>query len=265
MADEPHPQLQPILDMVERTPNLEEVGVEAARQQFDAVATFTPDHEVHDEFDITVEGADGSLNARVYRPGEGEQPLEDAYAAVEWVADNPDAVGGDGTVAVGGDSAGANLSAGVSLMARDADRDVTTDETGPEIAHQLLYYPVCGSPFEEYLSREANAEGYFLERDTMEWFDDQYVESDVHHRNEYLAPLLCEDLSGLPPATVVTAGFDPLRDEGDAYAEALEANGVDVFHTQYDAMIHGFVSFIGMVEAADDAIRVAASGLNAEH
>ena len=314
MADEPHPQLQPILDMVEQTPNLEEVGVEAARQQFDAVATFTPDHEVHDEFDVTVEGADGSLNARVYRPGEGEHPvlvyfhgggfvvgsldthdnvcqrladesgwtvvsvdyrlapehpfpapLEDAYAAVEWVADNPDAVGGDGTVAVGGDSAGANLSAGVSLLARDVDRDVATDESGPDVAHQVLYYPVCGSPFEEYPSREANAEGYFLERDTMEWFDDQYVESDVHHRNEYLTPLLCEDLSGLPPATVVTAGFDPLRDEGDAYAEALEADGVDVFHTQYDAMIHGFVSFIGMVEAADDAIQVAASGLNAEH
>ncbi|PSQ40626.1 alpha/beta hydrolase [Halobacteriales archaeon QS_9_68_42] len=305
MADEPHPQLQPILDMVDRTPNLEDVGVEAARQQFDAVATFTPNHEVHDEFEVTVEGADDELDARVYQPGEGERPvlvyfhgggfvvgsldthdnvcqkladesgwtvvsvdyrlapehpfpapLEDAYAAVEWVADNPDAVGGD--------SAGANLSAGVSLLAQDVARDVTTDETGPDIAHQVLYYPICDSPFEEYPSREENAEGYFLERDTMEWFDDQYVESDVHHRNEYLSPMLCEDLSGLPPTTVVTAGFDPLRDEGDAYAEALEADGVDVFHAQYEAMIHGFVSFIGMVDAADDAIRVAASELNAE-
>ena len=183
-------------------------------------------------------------------------PLEDAYAAIERVADNPEAVGGD--------SAGANLPAGVSLLARDVARDVTTDETGPDVAHQLLYYPVCGSPFEEYPSREENAEGYFLERDTMEWFDDQYVESDVHHRNGYLSPLLCEDLSGLPSATVVTAAFDPLRDEGDAYAEALEVDGVDVFHAQYEAMIHGFISFIGMVDADDDTIRVAASELNAE-
>ena len=179
MADEPHSQSQPILDMVDRTPNLEDVGVEAARQQFDAVATFIPNHEVYDELEVTVEGADGELDARVYQPGEGERPvlvyfhgggfvvgsldthdnvcqkladesgwtvvsvdyrlapehpfpapLEDAYAAVEWVADNPEAVGGDGTVAVGGDSAGANLSAGVSLLARDVARDVTTDETG---------------------------------------------------------------------------------------------------------------------------------------
>ncbi|WP_254839510.1 alpha/beta hydrolase [Natronomonas marina] len=312
MADEPHPQLQPILDMIEQTPNLEDVGVEMARQQFDAVATFTPNHEVYDEFDLTVEGADGELDARVYQPGEGERPvlvyfhgggfvvggldthdnvcqkladesgwtvvsvdyrlapehpfpapLEDAYAALEWIADNPGAVGGDGTVAVGGDSAGANLSAAVSLMARDVERDVTTDETGPDIAHQLLYYPVCGSPFEEYPSREENAEGYFLEQDTIEWFDAQYVQSAVHHRNEYLAPLLCSDLSGLPSATVVTAGFDPLRDEGNAYAEALKADDVDVFHATYESMIHGFISFIGMVEAADDAIRVGASGLDA--
>jgi acetyl esterase len=189
--------------------------------------------------------------------------LEDAYAALEWVAENPDAVGGDGTVAVGGDSAGANLSAGVSLMARDVGRDVTTDETPPDIPHQVLYYPVCGSPFEEYPSREANAEGYFLERDTIKWFGDQYVGSEVHHRNEYLAPLLCEDLSGLPPATLVTAGFDPLRDEGDAFAVALDADGVDVSHARYDAMIHGFVSFLGMVDAAEDAVRVAAAGLEA--
>ncbi|PSP39800.1 alpha/beta hydrolase, partial [Halobacteriales archaeon QH_10_70_21] len=84
-----------------------------------------------------------------------------------------------------------------------------------------------------------------------------------HHRNEYLAPLLCEDLSGLPPATLVTAGFDPLRDEGDAFAAALDADGVDVSHARYDAMIHGFVSFLGMVDAAEDAVRVAAAGLEA--
>lgn len=312
MADEPHPQLQPILELVDDVPDFEDVGVEMARELFQASATFTPTHEVYDEFDVTVGGADGDLDARVYQPGEGDRPVlvyfhgggfvvgsldthdnvcqhladesgwtvvsvdyrlapehpfpaafEDAFAAIEWILNNPDAVGGNGTVAVGGDSAGATLSTGVSLMARDVERNVMTDATGPEIAHQLLYYPVCGSPFEEYPSRRENAEGYFLERDTMLWFAEQYVQSDLHYRNEYLAPLLCEDLSELPPATVVTAGFDPLRDEGDAYAAALEADGVDVFHAQYDAMIHGFASFAGMVDAAYDAIRVAASGLEA--
>ena len=312
MADEPNAQLQPILDMVNQTPALEEVGVEGARQQFDAVADFTPTYEVYDEYDTTVTGATGELDARVYKPGDGERPvlvyfhgggfvvggldthdnvcqklaeesgwtvvsvdyrlapehpfpaaLEDAYAATEYVDENPEAVDGDGTLAVGGDSAGANLSAGVSLMARDAELDVTSDVVGPDIAHQVLFYPVCGSPFEEYESREENAEGYFLERETMEWFQDQYVQSPVHSRNEYLAPLLADDLSGLPPATVVTAGFDPLRDEGDRYAEALEAAGNEVFHAQYDDMIHGFVQLLGFVDAAEDAIRAASSGLDA--
>ena len=312
MAEEPHPQLQPILELLDDTPNLEDVGVADARELFGATATFTQHHEVHEEYDTTVGGADGELDARVYRPGEGDRPvlvyfhgggfvvgsldthdnvcqrladesgwtvvsvdyrlapehpfpapLEDADAAVRSVAADPDVVGGNGTIAVGGDSAGAALSAAVSLLNRDRDRDATTDETGVDIAHQVLFYPVCGSPFEEYPSREANAEGYFLERDPMLWFDAQYVQSPVHHRKEYLAPLLCEDLSGLPPATVVTAGFDPLCDEGEAYAEALAADGVEVAHAAYDAMIHGFVSFTGMVDAADDAIRVAASGLEA--
>jgi acetyl esterase len=312
MAEEPHPQLQPILELLEDTPNLEDVGVDMARELFDATATFTQHHEVYDEYDISVAGAEGKLDARVYQPGEGDRPvlvyfhgggfvvgsiethanvcqrladesgwtvvsvdyrlapehpfpapLEDAYAAVRWVAENPEAVGGNGTVAVGGDSAGASLSAGVALLNRDVELDVRTDGTGIDIAHQLLYYPVCGSAFREYQSRAENAEGYFLERETMRWFDDQHVQSTVHQRNEYLRPLLCEDLSGLPPATVVTAGFDPLCDEGDAYAEALDADGVDVSHASYDAMIHGFVSFTGMVDAADDAIRVAASGLTA--
>jgi acetyl esterase len=310
MADEPHPQLQPILDLVNETPNFEDVGAEVAREQFDAVADFTPSHEVYDEYDTTVEGADGELDARVYLAGEGERPvlmyfhgggfvvggldthdnicqkladesgwnvisvdyrlapehpfpaaLEDAYTATEWVDENPDVANGDGTLAVGGDSAGANLSAGVSLMARDVEREVTSDDVGPDIAHQVLYYPVCGSPFEEYPSRVENAEGYFLERETMEWFQSQYVQSPVHNRNEYLAPLLADDLSGLPSATVVTAGFDPLRDEGIAFAEALEDDGVEVFHAHYESMIHGFASFIGMVDASEDAIRAAVSGL----
>lgn len=312
MAEEPNPQLQPILDMVNQTPSLSEVGVEGAREQFDAVAEFTPSHEVYDEYDTSVAGATEELDARVYQPGEGDRPilvyfhgggfvvggldthdnvcqkladesgwtvvsvdyrlapenpfpaaLEDAYAATEYIDENPEEFGGNGTLAVGGDSAGANLSAGVSMMARDAELDVTSDVVAPDIAHQVLYYPVCGSPFEAYPSREENAQGYFLEKETMEWFQDQYVQSPAHSRNGYLSPLLVDDLSGLPPATVVTAGFDPLRDEGEAFAEELEAAGNEVLHAEYDDMIHGFVNFLGFVDAADDAIRVASSALDA--
>ena len=255
MADEPHPQLQPILEMVADAPNFEEIGVGAAREAFDAMTAFSPTYEVHDQYDTTIAGAEEDLDARVYRPGEGERPtlayfhgggfvvggldthdnicqrlatesgwtvvsvdyrlapehpfpapLADALAAVEAIADDPEEFNGDGTLAVGGDSAGANLATGVSLLLRDA----AFDGEAPEIAHQLLYYPVCGSPFETYDSRTENAEGYFLERTTMEWFSDQYVDSPIHARNGYLAPLLVDDLSGMPPATVVTAEFDGL-------------------------------------------------------
>lgn len=309
MADEPDPRLRRILEMTADAPNLEELGVEGAREAFETMASFSPTVEIPEQRDTTVSGADGDLEARVYRPGEGGRPvlvyfhgggfvvggldthdaicqrlsiesgwtvasiayrlapehpfpaaLEDAAAAVEAIADEPERFGGDRDtpIAVGGDSAGANLAAGASLLFRDAR---TLGEDAPEIAHQLLYYPVCGSPFEAYESRTKNADGYFLESSTIEWFHEQYVDSPVHARNEYLAPLLADDLSGLPPATVVTAGFDPLRDEGVAYAEALEAAGVDVEHAHYESMIHGFLSFVGSVDAAEDAIEISAARL----
>ncbi len=312
MAEEPDPQLQPILEMVEEVPAMEELGVEAAREQFTTtMVEFFPSYDVYDEFDISIPGPETELDARVYKPGEGTRPvvvyfhgggfvvgnldthdhmcqklanesgwtvvsvayrlapefpfpafLEDAYAATEWLARNPAAVDGTGTIAVAGDSAGGNLAAGVSLMARDVAWDVSTTETGPSITHQVLFYPVTGSAFREFDSRTTNAEGYFLERGTMEWFHDNYVASRVHERNEYLSPLLVDDLSGLPPATVITAAFDPLRDEGDEYAEAMAAAGVDVVHQQFDGMVHGFASFLGMVDASDEAIDLAASGLD---
>lgn len=310
MADAPDDQLQPILDLLADAPSLEHLGVDGARQQFEALGSFAPTYDVHDEVDITIPGPDGDLDARVFRAAAEARPtllyfhgggfvvgsidthanicqrlaeqsgwhvvsvayrlapehpfpaaLEDACAAAEWVADNPDAVGSDGTLAVGGDSAGGNLAAGVSLLARDAREDRGSDL--PDIAHQVLYYPVCGSPLAHYESRESSETGYFLEQSTMEWFHDQYVQSPVHNRNEYLAPLLVDDYTGLPSATVVTAGLDPLRDEGCAYAEALDDDGVDVFHAHYDSMVHGFVSFLGMVAAADDAVRATVSGLDA--
>jgi acetyl esterase len=173
--------------------------------------------------------------------------VEDAYAAVEWASRFAGDVGGDpDRLAVGGDSAGGNLAAAVSLMA--ADRD------GPAIDHQLLVYPAVASPeLHSFESYDANAEGYFLEWESLQYYYGHYVQSPAHHRNEYLAPLLARDLSGLPSATVVTAEFDPLRDEGIEYADRLAEAGVTVQRRDYEGMIHGFVQLKDMIDRGDDA------------
>ncbi|WP_247009217.1 alpha/beta hydrolase [Halorientalis litorea] len=175
-------------------------------------------------------------------------PVYDAYAAVEWIAENGAHVDLDSDrIAVGGDSAGGNLTAATTLMGQDRD--------GPDIQHQLLLYPALASPaVHDFDSYEENAEGYFLETPGMEWFLDCYVDDDLHLRNEYFSPLLANDLSDTPPASVVTAGFDPLRDEGQAYAERLAEDDVPVDHYHYEDMIHGFVSMSDMIDAGADAV-----------
>lgn len=162
--------------------------------------------------------------------------LEDSYAALEWAAENADAmqiVADD--IAIGGDSSGGNLAAAVAQLARDQD--------GPSIARQVLIYPVTDYSFDTD-SYEENAEGYLLSKSDMEWFWDQYLRDEIDGRNPYAAPLQANDLSDLPPATVVTCGFDPLRDEGVAYAEELRDAGIDVNHLRYDDCIHGAIQLI---------------------
>jgi len=189
--------------------------------------------------------------------------LDDAVAAYEWAREFGRRVNVDpGRVAVGGDSAGGNLAAATSLYARDeADGPGNGWAAGvPE--YQLLIYPAVASPgIHEFESYEENAEGYLLERASAEWYYDRYVHHDAHRRNAYLAPLLADDLSGLPPATVVTAGFDPLRDEGRAYADALAAAGVDVTHEHYPGQTHAFVSFTEAIGAARESLATMAGQL----
>ncbi|RDI72711.1 alpha/beta hydrolase [Halopelagius longus] len=158
--------------------------------------------------------------------------VEDAYAAVEWAAANPDAVHGTGEIAVAGDSAGGNLAAVASLMA--AERD------GPEVTYQTLLYPAVGVDEDQQSVREHA--GIVLERADMEWFERCYYVSDVHRRNPYADPSNAADLSGVAPATVVTAGFDPLRDGGKAYAEQLVRDGVPTRYENYEDMVHGFMT-----------------------
>ena len=181
--------------------------------------------------------------------------VEDCYAAVEWATEYADELGGDPErIAVGGDSAGGNLTAAVTLMARDRD--------GPDLCHQSLVYPAVNSPvLKQFDSYGENAEGYLLEYGSIEWYYERYVQRATDARNEYVAPLLARDLSNLPPATVLTAGFDPLRDEGFAYADRLDEAGVPVSHEHFEGMVHGFVNLVDTIDRSRDAIGLLADDL----
>lgn len=158
--------------------------------------------------------------------------VDDCLAVTKWVAENGPELGVDGArIAVGGDSAGGNLAAVVSQLARDGG--------GPAIAFQALVYPVTNYDFSTASYRD-NAEGYLLERDSMEWFWGHYLRSEADGASTKASPLRHTNLAGLPPAIVLTAEFDPLRDEGEAYAERMRAAGVPVEARRYDGQIHGF-------------------------
>lgn len=180
--------------------------------------------------------------------------FEDCYAATEWAATHASDLGGDpDRVAIGGDSAGGNLTAAVALAARDRD--------GPDLDHQLLVYPSVNHPDVRWFdSYEENGTGYFLETDSVEWYLQQYCRP-ADHGNHYAFPLRARDLSGLPSATVLTAGFDPLVDEGTAYADRLESAGVETTRLHYESQIHAFLSLYEHIEAGERAIADVAAEL----
>ncbi|MFB6196256.1 MAG: alpha/beta hydrolase [Haloplanus sp.] len=175
--------------------------------------------------------------------------VHDAYAATAWAADHADVVGGDpDRVAVGGDSAGGNLAAAVTLLARERG--------GPAIDHQVLLYPVTDYAFDTDSYAE-NAEGYLLSLASMRWYWERYLGDEMDGAHPYASPLRARDLSNLPSATVVTAGYDPLRDEGAAYADRLREAGVSVTHANYPGMVHVFASFPDLDRARDARERIA--------
>ncbi len=175
--------------------------------------------------------------------------VEDCYAATQWVANNASALNGDPTrIAVGGDSAGGNLAAVVTLLARD--------QGGPSLLFQLLIYPVTDYHTPGTPSYQENAEGYYLTREDMFWFWDLYLNNEAEARHPHASPLLAESLQGLPPALVITAEYDVLRDEGERYAQRLQGAGVPVVLKRYDSMIHGFFD-IGPFESGPQAIKEA--------
>ena len=171
--------------------------------------------------------------------------VDDALAATRWVGEHLADFGASRKLAVAGDSAGGNLAAVVAQQVRDAG--------GPALTAQLLVYPATDVPG-EYASRQENGEGYFLDVAAMEWFVAHYAPDHALHTDPRLSPLQAPSLTGLPPAVVVTAEYDPLRDEGAAYATALETAGVRVDHRQFDGMIHGFFDMGPHSAAAQKAV-----------
>jgi acetyl esterase len=171
--------------------------------------------------------------------------VDDALAATRWTAAHAAELGGDPTrLAVAGDSAGGNLAAVVCLLARDAG--------SPEIAFQLLVYPVTDYEFES-ASMVENATGYYLEQASMRWFCSQYLNGERDGADWRFSPVRAPDLTGLPPAFVLTAEFDPLRDQGERYARELEAAGTAVELRRYDGVFHGFFGMRDFMEPAQEA------------
>ena len=281
-------------------PPLSALPVEEGRKALEGLGDLSgPGEEVVGVEDITIPGPAGGIPARVYRP-DAERPtplvvyyhgggwvlgnieshdgtcralanrsgatvvsvdyrlapeapfpaaVDDSLAAARWCHAHAGELGVDAArLAVAGDSAGGNLAAVVSLLAR---------EGGPPIAFQLLIYPATDARMET-ASISENGEGYLLTEVDMKWFYGHYAAPATDWR---VSPLLAPDLSGAPPAMIITAGFDPLRDEGEAYARRLAEAGVPVEYVHYEGMIHGFFGFGEQVDVARQAVDTAGAAL----
>jgi len=179
-------------------------------------------------------------------------PLDDCWTALRWAAVHASEIGGDASrIAVGGDSAGGNLAAVCALLARDAG--------GPALALQALVYPVADVDFGT-ASYIANGDGYLLDLDQMQWFFDCYTTGHVDPADWHVSPLRAPDLSGVAPAVVITAEYDPLRDEGKAYADRLRDAGVAVEYRCFEGMIHSFFG-LAAYDAARDAMELVGTEL----
>jgi acetyl esterase len=177
---------------------------------------------------------------------------DDCVAALDWVVQHAAEVGGDSSrIALGGDSAGGNLSAVTALHARD---------NGIPLRFQLLVYPATDLTMSS-ASIEENGEGYLLTKDSMVWFTGHYLSGGTDPKDPRVSPLFTDDLSGVAPALVITAEFDPLRDEGAAYAERLKDAGVPVTLRCFDGQIHGFFGLGSIAPAANDAVDLAIAEL----
>jgi len=176
--------------------------------------------------------------------------VDDSIAATRWVRDNAHSLRIDpDRIAVGGDSAGGNLAAVVSIALRDAGQSW--------LRFQLLIYPATDMR-QVADSHRRNGEGYLLTTDAIRWFREHYMGPEADIADWRASPLLAANLSGLPPALVITAGFDPLRDEGRQYADALSAAGTRAQYVCFERQLHGFINMTRVIPEAHTAVRLAA-------
>jgi acetyl esterase len=187
-----------------------------------------------------------SVDYRLSPPDKFPAAVEDCLAATAWAHAHADGIGADPErIAVGGDSAGGNLAAVVAQSARDAG--------SPPLVFQLLIYPATDFTADTE-SMRTNGEGYLLTKAAIDWCKETYLRDKADETDPRASPLLAKDFSGLPDALVITAEYDPLRDEGSAYAEALADAGCGVVYREYDGMVHGFMRMGALVDRANEAI-----------
>lgn len=173
--------------------------------------------------------------------------LEDAYTTLQWVYDNAEFINGDkNRITVGGDSSGGNLAAAISILSRDRN--------GPNIIFQVLVYPVTDYYEPGTKSYEDYAKGYYLDRESMIWFWNNYLKEGEDVDNPYICPLRTSNLSNLPNAFILTAEFDPLRDEAEIYAEKLKDAGSNVIIKRYEGVMHNFLLQCNMLDKGIEAI-----------
>ncbi|MFT5134881.1 MAG: acetyl esterase [Gammaproteobacteria bacterium] len=177
--------------------------------------------------------------------------VEDAFAATQWISSHADELNIDANrIAVGGDSAGGNLSAVVTLLARE--------QGGLHLSCQLLIYPATDMLM-RFPSHVSCGDGYRLTRTAIAWFVNGYLRDGEDMYDQRASPLMADNHANLPPAFILTAGFDPLKDEGEAYANKLKGGGVEVKYRCYEGMVHGFIAMPGAVDVAKNALLDAAS------
>lgn len=219
------------------------------------------DYPTHERLvrDLVVESGAMAVFPEYTRSPEAQYPtaIHQAYAATQWVSEHGGDIGADGRkLAVVGNSVGGNMAAVVSLMAKD--------KGGPRITFQALLWPVTDANFDTASYRDLS-EGYFLTRNMMIWFWDNYTQDTAQRRETYASPLQAptDSLQGLPPALVQTAHSDVLRDEGEAYARKLNEAGVDVIAVRYNGLIHdwGLLNPIATVPEVRTAITQVATEL----